>query len=227
MRTNLLLLFLTLNAVIGQAAPFINLGFEDANTNRVREGFDYGPKGPAEDLLPGWKLFWRTQEVTQIGLNQGPPDNPDRVETLLSSPRALVGSYSLEVYPPHGPAIDPFPDQFHYSLTQRGDIPPDAKYLYFAFKDGPWIASINGEDVALGQMGSGNILYAAGDVSKFAGQTVDLAFRTASPTAIPFVGTHFVLDNIFFVGVPEPRTEALGLVALILAGAGLLRKQRR
>jgi hypothetical protein len=53
------------------AAPFRNLGFEEANTNNVtswlfdaRQGW-----GTTADLLPGWQLFAGSRPVTTIGFN--------------------------------------------------------------------------------------------------------------------------------------------------------------
>jgi hypothetical protein len=89
-------------------------------------------------------------------------------------------------------------------LSQRGTVPADAAGLWI-FGAGYAQMFINGERVG------DTVNDLTVDVSRFAGQEVDLEFLVASGASIRF-------DILGFVPVPEPSTWALlgsGLAALL------------
>ncbi len=194
-----------------EGAPFQNLGFEEANTN----GLSLGAVGPIAQLLPGWQLFRGNEAFTSIGYDafEVPREsiNDDHV-----FPRPLEGQFSLQLYPDH---------TLNYFLVQRGTVPADARTLSLTYSGWPWVASINGEDVTpQNRPITFGPFSVSGDVSKFAGQTVDLVLRT-SFSSIPTVGDAYELDAIRF-SVPEPCTALMGLAGTALVLAARLLKRR-
>ena len=184
------------------AAPFGNLGFEEVNTNHLvevpinvmtRSG---GWQGPAAELLPYWNLFDGPNLVTQIGYNLQPLG-----AGYCSIDNATIpgseGSYLLNLA------------KVGYTLVQTGDIPQQAKAIRFLTSTDPMVPgsylglAINGEPISLNleTIFSGTS-YVNGDISAFAGKTVELSFTTRNVT---------ILDNITFVipEVPEPTELAL------------------
>ena len=212
------LLFLLIGALEGNAAPFENLDFEQAITNSLT--YDRrlnGLVGSVQDLLRGWQLFQGTNLLTSVGYNLD----------LLSffgyqagsivggeSGRSIQGSYSLSLYIPGrgGTIVEPF------YLSQRGDIPADAKFLAFTYRDLPFAVSINGTQVTPfgipGGFTSPRTFFV--DISRFAGQEVELGFTTIGTPTSGATGSHD-LDAIAFL-VPEPSAWAL----LSLGGGALL-----
>jgi hypothetical protein len=123
---------------------------------------------------------------------------------------ALQGSYSvLMAYFGTGSGVGP-------SLSQTGVIPTDARSISFIVDPGynNVLVTLNGVNIPLVPSNGGSLL--SGDVSAFAGQSVQLTFTTQ----------HFLyFDNIQFspISVPEPCT--LGLAAFGALSA--LRKQNK
>lgn len=201
-------------AVCAGAAPFRNLGFDDGTTNTAQIiGLDPIFKsalqgvGPTEDLLPGWKVFSDLDELATIGLNLRPEGDESSFVTLFD---ALYGAAQF-------PA-----DRFALllqgiSLQQTGEIPVDARAITYT-SSGLLIPSINGEPLPQIDLFGPEILF---DVSRFAGQTVDLTFQP-SPSGFPPGGTAEFLDTIRFVPVPEPSTWVLlagGIVVWLAMGS--------
>ena len=133
----------------------------------------------------------------------------------------LEGRYGLILTLGYGVvAADPF-----YYLSQRAEIPAGAQLLTFTYNGRPWIASINGQDVTpTNAFPSVVPTTLMGDISQFAGQTVDLTFRTTPPVPVGGGESAGQIDAIAFV-VPEPSTFALFIVG-IYALAGRLMWRR-
>jgi hypothetical protein len=180
------------------AAPFQNLGFDEANTNTTQfseypPDFGFRPPfrgfGPTEDLLPGWQLFRGNQPEVTMGYDL----RFDETEASLLSKEAvpsIEGSYALKL----------FLDQ---SIVQRGDIPPDAQMLSFL---GALVSvSING--VELPQIPpetlNNQVLL---NIAQYAGQNVELRFQPLRSAMS--VNPTRTIDSIAFV-VPEPSTYSL------------------
>src|SRR5262245_34266808 len=107
---------------VADAASFQNLGFDDANTNNVRDPDGIPPIhlfGPASEVLPGWQLFRGGVPQTEIGLNHTPIGGGVASLYDRQSRDALPvsGSYSFAMYPEMNQP---------YSLVQMGAVPLDA-----------------------------------------------------------------------------------------------------
>src|SRR6266446_4360871 len=81
MKTYIPFLVLTLTMDLIRAAPFRNLGFDDATTNStILSTYQYpglaAPQGmgPTVDLLPGWQLSYAGANLTTMGYNVYSPD---------------------------------------------------------------------------------------------------------------------------------------------------------
>jgi hypothetical protein len=141
--------------------------------------------GPTPSLLPGWRLFQGPTELTTVGFDRNslpfaesggasivsrqyqPGDVP-----IFGNMPVISGNYSLAIHR-QGANFDPF------TLVQRGDIPSDARLLYYTFRVGPWQVSIDGISLnPSSQVGSALPATVMLDVSAFAGRNVELKFQT-------------------------------------------------
>ena len=158
----------------GVAAPFQNLGFDEAVTNitellppdSFRMGVGYGP---ASDLLPGWQVFrgGTATPVEKVGLNIALGLD---IVSIYDVPENSFfdGPYCFGTVAP----FTIFPERSQYSLVQRGDIPADANWISFKRDGDPVEVSINGTPLPLlefsaipGQPFAGTI--GVGDVINF------------------------------------------------------------
>ena len=205
-------------------APFRNLDFEEANTNTLRSLPDAPTTwnglpalyGPGEDLIPGWQFAegtTGTPSTSPVGFDYYPLRADFGYVTLVDHNYPLttpVGRYSLAIVPNFVGAGRPISDP--YSLVQVGDVPSDANSISFGNRGLPFALRINGEPLPLGGGPLGNGLFSA-DVSRFAGQTVELRFSTYYTDAIvtDFTPYHLI-DAIAFSPnkiIPEPATWVL------------------
>ena len=214
------------------AAPFLNLGFDEANTNKLV--FDNPPNvdvgfGTSTDLLPGWELqlgsilvtnyVWLNLNPTGFGLASLYDSNNYLFDTRTHLP--VDGKYSFAMFPDQPIGL--------FSLTQTGDVPADAQLLHFTsfgmgvqlflngtsipvtYTYGPRPQNLNAWSAA-----------ASADISAYAGQMVELKFVT-----LPTLGTGTLLnglDSIYFSPVPEPGTLALLMLGLSPLGLWRLRR---
>lgn len=192
----LLLLFATLPAFAGD---FVNLTFDEPDlTGPLDPLLPGGPYlGRTADLLPGWTVRVGgdvASQVTYAPINKssfGPV-------TLRENPAGQLGFGSLELHSPVPPAPE-------IRLSQRGTIPADAAGLWI-YGAGYAQMFINGQRVG------DTVNDLTVDVSRFAGQEVDLEFLVRSGDSIRF-------DVLGFVPVPEPSTWALfGVGAAAILG---------
>jgi hypothetical protein len=123
------------------AAAFRNLGFDEADTNRVH--FAYIPAdseqhpfgfGPVESLPPGWQLFDGAVKFDTLGFDY---DEISDATTLLS--RNFPGSFQIE-----GPFALRLGGRADLSMVQSGDIPSNARFLRYDFSGIPFSVTING-----------------------------------------------------------------------------------
>lgn len=200
-------------SISAATAPFQNLDFEQANTNRL----SYDPSsqtysGSIQDLLPGWQLQvaylpkpslfpGQTNAVDSLYFNSAPPlfgsaaVLTDSTNVYPSFPKS--GTYSLLLTTGLGESL--------YTLSQRGEVPADATTLklegVFGWMGGQTVGQATMDGIPLA--GSAETGW---DVSPFAGQNVQLAF-TQNP------GWANRIDGLEFV--PEPSGSVLLVVGAV------------
>jgi hypothetical protein len=180
------------------AAPFRNLGFDEANTNTTQFFIPSDPSlprpegvGPPEDLVPGWQLIYGSNPVSFVGYNLA-RTNVSWFSLISKglAPERVEGLYALHLTFVSGP------NPWTLLLRQSGDIPADAKTL--TFRHDPFEEYIVTAD--------GNRLFPSSpepsqspemtslDISAFAGKNVELVFVLA--------GDSGMIDSIAFAGPP-------------------------
>jgi hypothetical protein len=212
MRVEVVLALLQAGVFLSHAAPFQNLGFDEANTNRVvpQSSSSFRGIGTTEDLLPGWQLSKGSEPQATLGLNLdllGPG-----YATLISADQSdtydfpVAGKYALYLVGSPG-------NQEPFSISQRGDIPADARVLTFNYSGYGFLAEVNGQNLRPTYL-SGTMQ--AFDISSFQGQTVDLTLTALGPLMPTQSGSSYI-DSIAFT-VPEPSTVVLlagGIIGLL------------
>ena len=213
-------------------ASFLNLNFEEANTNNaVSIGLNFGARGTTDDLIPNWSLFNHQSRVVQMGLNAFPSGGD---ALTIASRNGGNQFFNAGVFPLEGnfalflPSSSP-PGALW--ISQTGTIPTDAHDIAFLSFGYPMELRINGNLLPLTytysnpHVTSGNLRYGVGtgDISSFAGMDVELRFSVAA------AGEHINgLDDIRFLSVPEPGTLALlGLGGLMLGWRTVQQRRRR
>jgi hypothetical protein len=168
--------------------------------------------GNATEILQGWTVYGDGVPLRSIAFQPGSGDqyNPLTLTftKLPSSSPVNYGIY-IESRPPR--IID-------LTFHQRGQIPPNASSLSFVSGglmemrvDGNLIHTSNPTVTVFPDV----------DISRFAGQVVDLDFHVL---LLPGAGASYFFDVIGFSQVPEPSTWALfGVGAVFLAAASLRR----
>jgi hypothetical protein len=190
----------------GFSQGFINLDFEQAQvpptpTNTLGSEVDPALAFPGWTVLPNGTTFATSTAYNDLSLG-GPA-------VILMGPlfpnapgyRPLQGSYSvlLEYFGIGNPP----------ALSQTGLIPPGTQSISLL---GDAVITVNGVNIPLSPVGR----RMTGNVSAFAGQTVQLTITTANSGGVNSpVQDYF--DDIRFSSVPEPGSVALiGLGALVL-----------
>jgi hypothetical protein len=212
----------------GFAAPFQNLGFDDANTNRLTivssNPLIPGPggRGSAADLLPGWTLFSGNTTVSEIQLNTrllggGVYGNliSKEAEEFFQVP--VDGRFALQTV-----GADPW-----FSLVQRGDLSADIRFLRYSYLGNSLRVFMDGVEVGDPFFSSSaSMTNKVIDVSAFAGRTVELRFQGTRE----FGGAGpFTIDSVAFL-VPEPGYLSLAAIGVLVLGFnyvnGTLRKRK-
>ncbi len=192
----IVILWIVIASVHALAAPFQNLGFEDAELNSALSS-TYGGFPPIEKLLPGWTLLRSGQPVSRMPLAITAP--PFYVGPLISDDRGWGSAYNGRLVLGLTERVDGPPDR--YELSQVGEIPTRATEMNYAYDGLPFQVRINGEalpekrrqEVSLPSV---TLTLITIDVSRFAGQEVSLSFETiAGP--FPEFGAHGIYDITF------------------------------
>jgi hypothetical protein len=228
------LLFSSAQAVFAQG--FANLNFEQASIVSASGG--YTPADAYNALLASSALpYWTVREDgTVCTAVWGAPVALDETSVaLLTSNNGyysgyvpLQGNYSVQFY-----AYADAPSGYYHtaSISQTGQIPLGSQSIQFLMMSPPVaggaiqaspIVTINGTPINLSTISSsGGVMTVAGDVSAFAGITVNLTFLCqATAGSFPSDENVFTLDNIQFSpqAVPEPS----GVCLLLVGGASLI-----
>jgi len=206
------------------SAAFQDLDFDSATTNITvalppDQGAGYGP---ASDLLPGWQLLQGTNPVSLVGLDLNPISLG--VASIYDGnsqgfPAPVLGEFSLGLFPGYNLIFDYQP----FSLLQTGDIGANIRSIRFLNYGSPFTLTVNGAPISLAyeyQPGSldpdTRQAIVTGDISAFAGQTVQLKLTTMDIPGSTVNG----LDNIEFSTqiVPEPCVMTLLFAGLVIWG---------
>ena len=192
----------------GQAAPFQNLGFDSPNV--FQQGFE---EGSTQDVLPGWEVFHDDTPQTVVGFNAARifPNDLTWIDLVASSDASSGLDYFLSLGTGGSDS---------FSLVQRGDIPADTPFLRIR-KEYEWDLAINGQPIntVLDTQPGGSTAFSDSwsvqvfDVSKFAGQNVEIRLTTVTSN-FPYWKTFWLDDVEFIAQVPEPRVGALVFTAL-------------
>jgi hypothetical protein len=195
------------------AAPFVNLGFEEA----IRPGTPGPTHGPAVELIPGWTLTLGGELQQRIAFDDFGIGSP--FASLISKtflPETVIeGNLMLFLRP--GLSQTSPREVVHYHLFQTGEVPDNARSLRFQGVFRAMEVRVNGVPLQLYDESPEDRWYAA-DVSAFAGETVTIDFGTtaAGPSDLATHG----LDDIGFSpkpAIPEPTS-----VSLLVGGAAVL-----
>jgi hypothetical protein len=213
------------------AQGFVNLNFEQAHIASAPAGYKpedaYNPISAAS-ALPGWTVVEDTTTCTAVW---GSPVALDETSVALvsSAYNPIQGSYSVQLsaYADSGVGGGYYRSS---SILQTGFIPAGQHSIQFlisspsqagAIPPNP-IVTINGTAINISPIStSGGVITMAGDITAYAGTTVNLAFLCQATTGATFPANEniFNLDNIQFSSnaVPEPNP-----LALLGVGGGLL-----
>jgi hypothetical protein len=212
----LVIYLLVITAVQGPAAPFQNLGFDDANTNNVqylplRPFFPVQGIGAAEALVPHWQLFDRANPLTSVGYNLYNETGTSNLITILDQSAIsgpLEGKYLLGISRP----------STVFSVEQTGDVPSDAQFLTFR-SHGTTGVLINNQLLmpAIDPFTERASL----NISVYSGQNVRLGLVALDNVDFVFI------DSLVFT-VPEPGVWALfGLGTLAFLATGACSSERK
>jgi hypothetical protein len=207
-RTLTAAILLILLARCASGAPFINLDFEQATVVPVSGGFI-----SATAAFPGWAARLNGGGAHPSVRYNSLGANGIALWDLDNSPTFTIplaeGAYMavLESYTDLGTYYDA-------ALTQVGDIPIGTRSIRLLGVDtrGPARVTLGGQTIpliSLGEIAPRVVLY-AGDVTPFAGQTVELGLHG------PASFWPIAVDDVRFsaIPVPEPISAAALLVAM-------------
>jgi hypothetical protein len=214
MRIHVVLFTAVVSACQATAAPFVNLDFE-ANRPYWRaigyRGAGSTTLGPIEQVMPSWRLEYKGGVYTTLFINGCMCDVNQAALydfTYASGLPRPEGYFALWLAP-GGPDTP-------YVLRQRGDVPEDARSLWFLSYGYPIEVRVDGALLAVYSDGP----RARADVSAWAGRTVDLSFTAPfAPPWEPPSRWYSTLDSIRFSSQVVPEPSALVLLG---AGAGLV-----
>lgn len=209
------------------AEPFINLNFEEANRDvpPLFVHLDGQRDYPREAWLPGWRLFGGSIESRIVSVN--------KFWTATQDSTTLYDNEYLFKFPVQGElsflGILATSEAAANSLIQTGDIPSEAKSLWYQAMNGAWEVRINGiklepYDPLEGEAGDKVFRDVGVDVSAWAGKNVELKLTQVASIeqGPPF---YQGLDNIRFSAevIPEPKQASL----LVIGFAALWVLSRR
>ena len=212
---------------------FANLNFEQAQITSAPSGYTPGDAFlpiSAASALPYWTV--REDSVVCTAIWGAPVALDETSVALLTAINGgspgyvpLQGGYSLQLY-----AFADAPSGYFHnaSISQTGLLPSGARSIQFLMQSPPVaggfvqanpIVTLNGMAIALSPLSvSGGVMTMAGDISAYAGTSVDLTILCqATPGGSPANENIFTLDDIRFSPqpLPEPHTGCLLLVGAV------------
>ncbi|MFO1460006.1 MAG: PEP-CTERM sorting domain-containing protein [Verrucomicrobiota bacterium] len=209
------ILFVALAGIaVASAKDFENLNFDEGRIPSSPESFQ-----PVGLVLPGWTARMGGHKLTEVYVGYLFAHNGSvTVSPQYNQPPTFEGRYGIILqggaeYPSTSPMVDA-------SISQLGLIPWGTQSLLFRANFGsPTEVRINGEAIPFVAVENlpNTALYGV-DVSRFAGQEVDLSFVNFALSVGPGGAA---IDSLRFsssITVPEPSTWALlgtGSLALL------------
>jgi hypothetical protein len=210
---------------------FQNLNFEAAS---IPNGTQPGSLLPTTAALPGWGAYLGSGSGSNA-LAQIPYDDFSLGGPLLSvldtnvglSFVPLQGKYSTGLFGGQGVGA---------TIYQTGLVPVGTRSLKLAAYSPnlPFIVTLGGQGINLVPLSvisrsgfpASYTIY-GGDISSFAGQSVQLSITEPSPTGTP-PPSELLLDNIVFSpdSVPEPSAFSLFALGAVVLGWRVLRLRR-
>src|SRR6266478_10051714 len=222
----LLAAIITLAGAARGQGTFQNLNFEAAT---VPQSQSPGLVNTT-DALPGWNAFIGTNAQSQVNFN-----NPSLGTTWISllgtngpsGSLSIEGGYSVLLQGGIVFTTSGFVPM-DASISQVGLVPATAQSIQFKAQASTTLGkevSLNGLSIALQAIFTGpNYTLYGGDVSSFAGQTVNLEFTSqyVSGSTPP---NNWNIDSIIFSNqpVPEPSLPGLSALVVLLAALRLMR----
>ena len=213
---------------LGQSS-FQNLDFESALIDQAQ------PPGfvSITDALPGWSVYYGTNQQTQVLFNV--VEHGGTVVDLLGangssltdSYRSIQGGFSvlLQGGVIGGAVLYPTPA----SIRQMGLVPVGSHSIMFKAQpeDGTLTVSLGGVTVPYFALSTGpNYTLYGGDVSAFAGQTVELDLSLSRAPGADY--SNLNVDSIEFSAstIPEPSVLTLSALGTVLLTWRFLRVAR-
>jgi len=197
----------------GAQGTFQNLDFEDATIAPTPVGGYAYPANPLQ-AFPGWTVgghgtvvAYNDESLGAPAVDLMGPSFPNRVGYT-----PLQGSYSvlMQYFGDEEMGFTP------PTLSQTGTIPATAESINFLVSPSPvendGAVEVNGTSVPLYPIAGGRL---AGNVSAWAGQSVQLTFTTGTPSTF---GSSFYFDDVNFstTAVPEPDSRFLLGIAIFV-----------
>ena len=215
-----------LPVIVYAQGEFQNLNFEAATISQNQAP---GPVN-ATDALPGWNVYFNYGpigevqfEQTQIAYSSLDPGYPQ--VTLFGTNgvdgTAIEGGFSVLLQAMNLPGLQ----LDNIAISQIGLVPTSAQCVFFKAQPGTesFRMLLGGQNIPFTAVTTlPNYTLYRGDISAFAGQSLELKFTASVP--IPS-SLGWNLDSIEFSSQPIPEPSAM--VLLTSAGALLLIRQRR
>ena len=224
-----------------EGAAFQNLDFESSPWLPPPSDPNY-PSTIYPNALPGWTVHIGNTVQDGAWANGYILDVPGVALMTLWDPRSPLPEKSVYM---QSVALSNFyfpPSRIEVSISQVGDVPSDASYLYFSAHNqwydsypvppGPFEVRLGGRLLSLSTFSQGATSWYGADISPWAGQTTELSIKVLATTQIGGPGLvegWAYLDWIDIPSnVPEPSVIALiGLGGLLLVSSVVVKRRGR
>jgi len=213
-QTRALILCFATSSALAQGT-FYNLDFEWARLRYIPAG-QYGGMVAPSNAFPGWTIV-STGMVLQNNSTIGLP-SIDILGPYWSDREIIGGLYTALLVSGTYPDRQPPANLGSSTLAQVGEVPPTALSIHLKeFGSPQFTLSLGGQNIPLVQIGGGsNYTLYGGDISQFAGQTVELRLSAVATADSPFNWVY--LDDIEFspLSIPEPPSPTLVVIGVVI-----------